>query len=85
MQEEWNRISWWYRQAKGRHDPLPREGLYWITTERAELYMCSPPERLQIPILVTPAAVHGRSPLESEIDQAVRDLKRGIAGGPYVI
>ena len=47
--------------------------------------MCSPPERLQVPILVTPAAVHGRSPLESEIDQAVRDLKRGIAGGPYVI
>ena len=59
-----------------------REHLDQIVMERVELYRCIPPEVLQVPILVTLAAVDDIISEEAEIEQAVRCLKRGRAGGP---
>ena len=82
MQEAWNRISQWYRHVIGRQAQLPRESLDRIMTEREDIYRCRPPEGLPVPILVTPAEVEDRIPLEVDIEQAVRDLKRRTVGGP---
>ena len=68
----------------GRKSPPPREGLDWITIYRSELYRCRPPEWLRVTILVTLAAVDNRIPSKVEIEQSVRDFKKGGAGGPSV-
>ena len=47
----------WYRQASGGQAPPSGEHLDRIAIERAELYMCRPPEGIRFPILVTPVAV----------------------------
>ena len=52
------------------------------TTEHAELYVCRPPEELQVPMSVTPLAVEYRIPGGKEVAQAVRSLKKRRAGGP---
>ena len=57
------------------------EHLYIIATERAELYMCRPPEGLWVPIMLTLEAVEDGIPAEEEVVQAVRRLRRGRDGG----
>ena len=47
------RLTYWYRQASGGQAPPSREHLERISTDRAELYRCRPPEGLRFPILVT--------------------------------
>ena len=81
MQESWEYILRWHRQAKGRQSPRFREYLEYVTMERVELYRCRPLEGLQVPILVITAAVDNGITSEAEIKQAVRDLKKGIADG----
>ena len=60
-----------------------REGLEQITIEREDIYRCRSLEGLRSPNLVTPVMEDNRITLEAEIEQAVRDLKRGRAGGLY--
>ena len=81
-EEAWKRIASWYRKASGRQAPPLREHLDRITTERAEIYRCRPPEELHGTILVTPSEVEDRVPEESEVAQKVRRLKGGRVGGP---
>ena len=50
--------------------------------DRAELYICRPPARLKVPILVQPEAVNDDIPAKTEIGLAVRGLKGGRLGGP---
>ena len=52
-----------------------------MSADRAELYRCSPPEGLQVPLLVQTAEVNVSIPSEAEIEVAVQGLKIGIAGG----
>ena len=70
---------------KGRYPPPPtppsREAMYQVTTERADLYRCRPPEGLRVTLLVQPVEVGDVIPLEVEIDLEVRGLKGGISGG----
>ena len=80
-QDAWKCIAIWYRQASGGQDPLLREHLNRIDTEREELYRCTIPEGIRVPILVFPAEVEDGVPEEAEISQAVRGLKGGRAGG----
>ena len=44
IQEAWDCIYQWYYQVKVRQPPPSRETLDQATTERAELYICRPPE-----------------------------------------
>ena len=53
--------------------------------ERGNIYRWRPPEGIQVPIMVTPAAVGGGVMEEADIEQAVMGLKGGRAGGLYVI
>ena len=46
-----------------------------MTTERAELYRCRPPEGIWAPLLVRPLGVDEGIPLEAEIELAVWGLK----------
>ena len=50
--------------------------------ERVYLYRCSIPEGLRVTTLVTPVAVDDKITSEAEIEQAVRDLKKGRAIRP---
>ena len=72
----------WYRKASWGQAPPSRENLDRIATEKAGLYRCRTPEGPRLIILVSPAEVEERFPEEVEIEQAVRDLKEGRAGGP---
>ena len=53
-----------------------------MSVDRAEIYICYPPERLRVPILVQPLVVNDGIPEEADIDMSVRGLKGGISGGP---
>ena len=64
-QEAYKRISSCYRQVTGRHAPPSMENLDQITTERAEIYRCRPPDGIQLPIVVTPTEVENGVPEES--------------------
>ena len=81
IQEAWERISRWYWQAKGRQLLPSREVLGQVTTERVELYICRPTERIRFPFLVQPEEVDGGIPLEADIELEVGGLKGGRAGG----
>ena len=59
--------------------------MYQESEERAELYRCWPPAKLQVPILVQPAAVNNDIPEESDIDMAVQGLKLGRVGWASVM
>ena len=60
---------------------MSQEHMDSISTKREELYRCRPPEGLRVHILVTPAVVEDGIPGEEEVSQAMRNLKRGRAGG----
>ena len=47
-----------------------------------EIYSCRTPGGLRVPILTTPTVVDDGIPSEEDIEQAVRELKRGVSGGP---
>ena len=59
----------------------PREHLDSIATKRVELYSYTPPEGIQVSILVTMAEVEGGILGKEKVAQAVRILKRGRSGG----
>ena len=75
IQEAWDRISRWYRQATGRQAPPYMKGLDQVTMERAELYRCRLLEGLCLPLLVGPAEVDDGITSEAEIDSEMRGLK----------
>ena len=52
-----------------------------MTTDRAELYICSPLEGMWVPLMVQLAEVDDGIPLEVDIELAVQVLKRGRTGG----
>ena len=57
------------------------EGLDQVSEDRRELYICSTPAGLWIPILVQPSAVNDDIPQEADIDIEVLGLKGVRAGG----
>ena len=58
-----------------------KEGLDQVSADREELYICCPPERLWVPILVQPSEVNDEIPQEEDIEIAVLGLKGRRAGG----
>ena len=75
VQEAWIRIYWWYRQARGAQAPPTLEALDEVSTERAELYRCRPPEVLRVPILVRQSDIEDGIPTEAELGITVKVLK----------
>ena len=65
---------------RGKRAHPTREGLDLVSVDRAEIYRCWPPVRLQVPILVQPLAVNDYIPSEAEIYMVVLGLKVGILG-----
>ena len=51
-----------------------------MTLKRAELYSCSPPEGLRVPLLVRQADIEDGIPTEAEVAEAVRGMKGGRSG-----
>ena len=52
-----------------------------MSTERAELYMCRPPEGLRVPILVRQSVIEDDIPTEDEVRQSrgpVGNVSRGV-------
>ena len=71
----------WYKAAVNR-SPLPaRATLERIMTERVDLYSYVPPPGENIPVTVTPASVDNSVPMEDEIADAVKKLRRNRSGG----
>ena len=71
------------RQARGKQSHPTREGLNKQLAVRAELYICRPPTRIKVPILVQPEAVKDDVLTEAESELAVQGMKFVRAGGPF--
>ena len=56
------------------------EGLYQVSADRSELYICRPPEIIRVPILVQPSEVDNDIPEESEMEMELREFKGGREG-----
>ena len=56
-----------------------------VSLDRVELYICCPPARLWVPILVHTSEVNDYIPEEAKIYIEVLGLKYGRAGGPSVM
>ena len=81
FKELWEHLKRWHRQAQGKQAHPTREVLYQESAVRAELYICQPPAKLKVPILVQPLAVNDDVPTEEEVEMAVQWLKGGRVGG----
>ena len=51
-------------KSAGKQAHPTREGLYQMSADRAEIYRCRPPDRIQVPILVHLPAVNDEIPAE---------------------
>ena len=58
---------WWYQQVRGRQAHPTREGLYQVSADRADLYICWTPEGLRAPLLVHPEDINYDIPSEADI------------------
>ena len=67
---------------RGVQAPPTMEALDKVTVERVEIYRCSPPKSLRVPLLVRKAKIEDGIPMESEVAEEVRGLKGCRAGGP---
>ena len=79
--EAWDLISRWYQQVKVPQPPLSMEALDQVSMKRAELYICIPPEGLQVPFLVQLVDIEDDVPTKAEITVAVWCLRGGREGG----
>ena len=52
-----------------------------MSTERAELYKCRPPEGIRVSLLVHQSYIEYGIPTEAEVASTVRLMKVGRAGG----
>ena len=82
FREACTNISRCYSQARGAQTPPTLEDIKEVTMERAELYMCRPPEGLKVPILVRNTDIKDGIPMEAEVAEAVWGLKGSRAEGP---
>ena len=71
VKEAWYHLARWQRQVQGKQVHTTREGLDQESVDMAELYICSPPARIRVPILVQPASVNDDISEESEIEMDV--------------
>ena len=80
--EEWIRLKGWYKAAVNRAPPPARATLERIMAERVDLYsyVSSPGEN--IPVTVTLEEVDDSVPIEDEIEDAVKKLRRNRSWGP---
>ena len=81
VQEEWVRISPWYRLARDAQAPPTLEALDEVSMKRVELYRCSPPEEPRVSILVRQSDIEDDIPIESAVVKVVKGLKGGRGGG----
>ena len=65
FREAWTKISRCYSQARGAQTPPTLEDIKEVTMERAELYMCRPPEGLKVPLLVRNTDIKDGIPMEA--------------------
>ena len=79
--EAWRRLKGWYKAAVNRAPPPAQATLERITAERVDLYIYVPSQGENIPVTVTPAAVDDLVPMEDEIADAVKKLRRNRSGG----
>ena len=80
--EAGRRLNGWYKAAVNRAPPPARATLERITAERVDLYSYVPPPGDNIPVTVTFAYVDNSVPMEDEITDAVKKLRRNRSGGP---
>ena len=80
IREACERIFWWYQQVRVPQDPPYMEALDQVSTERANIYRCRPPEGLQVPLLVRQFDIEYGIPTEAEVEASVRVLKGGRKG-----
>ena len=79
--ESWRRLKGWYKAAFNRSPTPARATLKRITAERVDLYSYVPAPGENIPVTVTPAEVDDSVPMEDEIKDAVKKLRRNRLGG----
>ena len=80
--EAWRRMKGWYKAAVNRAPPPARATLEPITAERVDLYSYILSPEYNIPFTVTLADIDDSVPMEDEIADAVKKLRRNMLGGP---
>ena len=79
--EAWRRLKGWYKAAVNRAPPPSRATLERITAERVDLYSYVPSLRENIPVTVRPVKLDDSVPMEENIEEAVKKLRRNRSGG----
>ena len=79
--DAWRRMKGWYKDEVSRALPPAQATLQRITAEQVELYSYVPPPGENIPVTVTPSELDDSVPMEDEIAEAVKKLRRNRSGG----
>ena len=79
--EAWRRLKGLYKAAVNRAPSPARATLERITVERVDLYVYVPSLGGNILVTVTPAEVDDSVPMEDEIENTVKKLRRKRLGG----
>ena len=68
---------------RGEYAQSTREGLDQVSADREDIYLCRPPARLMVPILVQMSAVNDDIQEKADIEMRVQVFKCGRAGGLF--
>ncbi len=80
--EAWRSIKGcWYHSVEDRPPKLNYQRMEMLTQECIDLYTAAPPLGAPIPINVDPFDVNNKIPTDGEIQEAVKSLRNGQAGG----
>lgn len=82
VQEAWNLLKNWYRQASNQPQKPSFQKLRAVTEEYKVLYTKTQPPGNPIPIVVDRYTIPDTTPSEEEIETATKRLKWGKAPGP---
>ena len=83
--EAWRRLKGWYKAAVNRAPPPARSTLEQITADQVDLYSYVPLPGENILVTATPADVDDLVPMEDEIEDAVKKLRRNRSEGTLVM
>ena len=79
--EAWIRLKGWYKAAVNRAQPPAQATLERITAERVDLYSYVPSPGGNIPVTVTLEEFNNSVPMEDEIKDEAKKLRRNRSGG----
>ena len=75
------RLKVWYKAAVNQAPPPAQATLERITAERVDLYSYVSSPGVNIPVTIAPAEFDDSVPMEDEIEDAVKNLRRNRSGG----